>query len=616
MSKKPTFRDIADALRNDPEPFATQVIGEAPTYRTSSQVRYFDNQSLVVFIGGSAQGRFKWFLDEEAKGDMIDLHQRISGSTKHEAIEFAKNFLGLGTGEVDIKRLNTGPSPEERRRQQEEEDLKRIRTAQWIWSKTSPTDGREEGLTYLCNRGITCDISSDTLRFRKLSPRDLEKMGVAKKDIPSSPVTSLVFAARNKDGDITAVQQVLTADGAKVRFENPKRTNGLMAGSSVWLGDPKSSHEAILVEGPETGASLFQATGIPTCVTLGTSNFTKIHLPGNIDTLITASDMEPTGVGLASALRTAQFWQQNGIERSGIALPRLNDGDFNDVHQHFGEEAVAGSVRKAFFPPSREADGTVLVTPDARSAFYAWIKTGVEVSPRVPGRNKETGKFFPISLEAAVEPRHNRVMIVGNPAIEIKQEQFRKDRPDAEIIELHDDSRIFRALAKTDGAMEAAINSVDVYAPDGVGTDEPVFFSLRRADADAMKLEGHKSIAVRSTAIDRVDLSFMKGRDAIIAPIGNGTDHDARLTARLNEAGSQTTRLTWQIFRGDDSAPKILRREVPAGYGAADAAQEGWRGDTLRDLIDISRANHCQMMAPREEEATHDRVSKRKEAAR
>ena len=592
------------------------MIGEAPTYRTSSQVRYFDNQSLVVFTGGSAQGRFKWFLDEEAKGDMIDLHQRIAGSTKHEAIEYAKNFLGLGSGEMDIKRLNTGPTPEERRRQQEEEDRKRVRTAQWIWRKASITDGREEGLTYLRNRGITCEIPAETLRFRKLSAQDLEKMGVPKRDIPATPVTSLIFAARNPAGEITAVQQVLTTEGAKVKFDNPKRTNGLMAGSAVWLGDPKKSDKAILVEGPETGGSLFQATGLPTCVTLGTSNFTKISLPQNIKTLVTASDMEPTGVGLASALRTAQFWGRNGVEASGIALPRLNDGDFNDVHQKFGAEAVKSAVDRAFFPPEREQDGTVLVTPDARSAFHAWIKTGIEVAPRVPGRNKETGKFFPISLDAAVEPHHNRILVVASPAVEIKDEQLRKDRPDAEIIQLHDNARDFRALAKTEGAMEALINGIDVYAPEGLGEKEPVFFSLRRADADALKLEGYKSVAVRSTAIDRVDLGFMKGRSAIVAPIGNGTEHDARLTARLDEAGSATTRLTWQIFRGDDAAPKILRREVPPAFGAADAAQEGWKGDALKDLIDISRANHCQMTAPREEDNRDAKPKPRKQLAR
>lgn len=602
MTKKPTFRDIADALRSNPEAFATAVIGSEPTMRNGTQVRYYENEALVVFTAGSGQGRYKNFLDDLDKGDMIDLHQSITGSTKHDAIEYAKGFLGLSDGSQDITRLNTGPTAEERQKMQEEADAKRIRTAQWIWDRASETDGRDEGLAYLRNRGITCDIPSETLRFRKITKSELsDKMGVPAKDVPSTPVTSLIFAARNGAGQITAVQQILTTDGRKVAFDNPKRTNGLMAGAGVWLGDPTKGDTASLAEGPETGCSIYQATGIPTCITLGTSNFTKVAIPGNIKNLITATDMEPTGVGLASALRTAQHWKQAGIPKSGVGLPKLNDGDFNDVTQKFGDAAVAHSIQNAFYPPEREQDGTVLVTADARAAFHAWIRTGIEVQPRVPARNKETRKFSPLSLEAIVEARHNRVLIVGNKAIEIKDDQIRKDRPDLEIVTLHDDSVVFRELAKTEGALEKAINAIDLYAPEDTGTKEPVFFTLRRADADSLKLDGYKSIAIRSTAIDRVNLEFMKDRVAIVAPIGNGTEHDARLTRKLVQAGAQTTRITWQIFRGDEQSPKILRREVPSGFSAEHAANEGWTGDALVDLIDISKANHRQMSAARED---------------
>ena len=50
--------------------------------------------------------------------------------------------------------------------------------------------------------------------------------------------------------------------------------------------------------------------------------------------------MEPAGRGLADALKAAQHWTQEGVENSGIALPLLNDGDFNDVLQKDGDEAV------------------------------------------------------------------------------------------------------------------------------------------------------------------------------------------------------------------------------------------------------------------------------------
>jgi hypothetical protein len=104
-------------------------------------------------------------------------------------------------------------------------------------------------------------------------------------------------------------------------------------------------------------------------------------------------------------------------------------------------------------------------------------------------------------------------------------------------------------------------------------------------------------MAVRSSAVDRVDFSFMKGREAIVAPIGAGTDQDRRLSDLLEKAGAKTTRLTWQIFRADEKFPKILRRTIPDTFGAADAAKEGWTGSALKDLIHISQANRQQMVS-------------------
>ncbi len=620
MTKKATFADISRMLKADPERFASALLGEEPTLRAGTTVRYLENQSLVVNVSGPSQGRFYLFTDSDAKGDMIDLvrwHHGLADDKagRHEALEIAKHHLGISDNRIDPAKLPPQKSAEERQKEIEEDEAKRIRTANWIWKKGSATQGREEGLSYLKNRGITCQIPSDTLRFRKLSAADLEKMGVSRKDIPATPVVSLIFAARNKEGQITAVQQILTTEGKKVSFENPKRTNGHMPGSSVMLGDPSKSSQMALIEGPETALSVFQSTGIPTQITLGSSNFTKVHIPANVDHLITVSDMEPTGVGLCSALKAAQHWKREGIKKSGIAIPpRLNDGDYNDVHQQFGEELVRKGIAGAYFPPEYDQDGTILVTPDARAAFFAWAKTGIEVAAKVPPRDKETGKYRPFNIEGLVEERHNRVFIVGNPAFEIRDETLRKMRPGVEIVTIHEDSREFRKLAKNPGGMQAALQSADMYAPDGIGEKEPVFFSLRRNDADALKLEGYKSIAIRSSAIERIDLGFMKGRQAIVAPLGSGTDQDRDLTSRLEEAGANTTRLTWQIFRGDADIPRIIRRDIPEGYGADDAAKEGWRGEALKDLVDISRVNHEQIaLAVRPEKTVRE---KRKEITR
>jgi len=622
MTKKATIPEISRMLKGDPERFASALLGEEPVTRSGTNVRYFENGSLVVNVSGPSQGRFYSFTDSDAKGDMIDLvrwHHGLADdkSGRHEALEIAKHHLGISDGRIDPSKLPKEKSQEERRAEIEADEAKRIRTANWIWKKGSETQGKEEGLAYLRGRGITCDVPPNVLKFRKLSPADLEKMGVARNDIPKTPVVSLIFAARNKEGQITAVQQVLTTEGKKVTFDNPKRTNGHMPGSSVTLGDPSKSHRMALVEGPETALSVYQSTGVPTQITLGSSNFTKVHIPKNVSELITVSDLEPTGVGLCSALKTAQHWKRHGVERSGIAIPpRLNDGDYNDVHQEFGEALVKKGIDGAYFPPEYNQDGTILVTPDARAAFFAWAKTGIEVAAKVPPKDKDTGKYRPFTIEGLVEERHNRVFIVGNPAFEIRDEALRKMRPQTEIVRLHEDSREFRKLAKTEGGMKAALQAADMYAPEGIGTKEPVFFSMRRADADALKLEGYKSVAVRSSALDRLDLGFMKGRSAIVAPLGKGTEQDRKMTEMLQSAGAETTRLTWQIFRADEAMPRIIRREIPSNFGAQEAVKEGWSGDALKDLVDISKANHEQISSTRQQDKAAGAKRKVKDEAR
>lgn len=607
MNKTLTVSDIAKHLKQDPEAFAANLLGEAPTLRSGTSVRFFEDQSLVVNTGGPNEGRFYSFKDPDAKGDMLDMIHWWRGLSRDkagmsEAVEIAKQYLSVSDGSLENIALPQPKSAEDRRREQDEDKARRIRTANWIWSMGSDTDGRDTGLAYLRARGITQEVPSDTLKFRRIPREELiTKMGVDPDTAPDSGATSLIFAARDDSGTITAVQQVFTTDadapqGKKAPFKNPKRTNGYMPGASVTLGAPEDHDTMVLVEGPETALSIHQATALPTKITLGSSNFTRAAVPDHVTTLIVAADMEPSGHGLASALKAAQFWKNHGVARAGIAVPNTNDGDYNDIHRKKGDEAVRKSVTRPWFPPPRDQDGSVLVTADARSAFRVWTKTGLEVNARVPGKGRD-GNYQPLPVETMVEPHHNRVLMVHSPGVDMRTDHLKRMRPDVEIVTLHDNSKAFRALARNKGDLVNLINSTDMYAPEGTGTVEPVFFSLRRADADALDAPGTKSVAVRDRAISRVDFSFMKDREAIVAPLGKGIGADRRLTEALEAAGADVTRLTWQIFRADESMPRIIRNDIPDGFGAKDAAQEGWTGAALKDLVEISRVNARQIQA-------------------
>jgi len=601
-----TFNDLAKMARDESEAFATHIIGEAPTHRSGREVRYYENQSLVVFISGQKQGRFKSFTDESARGDLFDLYRYVRGGSNHDAVMGYKRYAGLDHTDpgqtVEIKR---GPTPEEIKRQEEKDIADRMRKAQWIWEKASKTEGREEGLAYLRNRAITVEPDADVVRFRKLDRNSLLKMGVKEHEIPSTPVVSIMFKATNSKGEISAVQQILTSDGKKLRCDNPKKTNGSLIDASVKIGEPSEDGTLIIAEGPETTLSLHQATGLPCAITLGTSNYTNMDMPSWVKTLIVASDMDESGVGLGSALKAAQHWISNGVEKAGIALPRIASGDFNDVHQQSGDAAVERAVEKTFFPDRVRNDDALLVTPDAKVAFHAWMRTGVSTVVRIPPLQRGSAERSPINLDSVIDSSKKSVILVGKTGFSFDKDYVEKNRQDVQLIEIEDDAEGFLARAHTDGYVQEVVQLADIYAPQGVGTKEPMAITLRRRDADALIEAGHKAIAIRPTEAGNIDLSFMKGRKAIVAPVGKGTSIDAVLCDRLDDAGADTTRLTWQIFHPTPKGLSIVRDDIPKTYGAAEAVAEGWKGKAMGDLLLISELNKAQihLSAPVEQNA-------------
>ena len=591
MPETPTFQQIAQNLRKDPEAFATMLIGSKPTYKTGNQVRYYDNQSLVVFTSGPYQGRYKLFTDDEMKGDMIDLCKEITGKSAHDAIEMAKSFLGIDAS-TPLPPIQP-PDPVKQQKELEENTKLRLRIARWIWKSSSATEGREEGLLYLKNRGIDCLLPSSVLRFRKIDKQTLqEKMGIPKKDIPDTPVVALVFCARNDKGEVTATQQILTTNGRKLKTKNPKITNGIITGSCVWLGDPSKSNKAVLVEGPETGCSIFQATNIPTAITLGTSNYPHVVLPKTITQLIIASDMERTGVGLGIALKAVQERNQNPNLSAGLALPKLNTGDFNDVLQNpdLGSSSILNSFENAFFAPINPDPTTILITPDTRAAFYVWYKSGLEVYSKPPTKNPKTNIYSPINADNIVQDHHKRVLTINTKTIKINIDDLVKRRKDIEIVALHDDSKEFRKLARTEGFVESTINQTYLYAPKGIGNNDPVFWTLTKKDADALDHETIKSIAIPVKRISSTNFCFMKNRVAIIAPIGTGTKYDLLLQQKLEKYASRVIMLKWQLFPGYTLISDPIYPSLPDQYSAKDAKVDGWTGAALERLIAIALA--------------------------
>ena len=119
-NQKLTYGQVAAMAKQDPETFASALLGSKPTYRSSMQVRYYENGSLVVNVSGPAQGKYKSFIDETVKGDMLDLVRHIHGlpddkQGRHEAappqprVRQAPLRRGLGPGPRAAAPRRPGP---------------------------------------------------------------------------------------------------------------------------------------------------------------------------------------------------------------------------------------------------------------------------------------------------------------------------------------------------------------------------------------------------------------------------------------------------------------------------------------------------------------------------
>ena len=619
---KVTFDKVKQLLAERAAEFAEFVVGEKPTSRGATSIRFYPRGSLVVTTGGKNKGTFYNFSDESQKGSMIDLWMTIRGSSAYEALMAGCDFLGMSRD--DINKAAAAIPPKDPKQEEEEERQrveKRLRTARWLWDAASAKDGREEGLAYLRNRGIEITPQPDRMRFRKLTKDDLVKMNYDPALIPDTPVTAIVLRATNAQGETTAVQQILTTEGVKLSkvvptIGNVKKTNGELTGSAVKLGDPKAE-EVILAEGPETGMSIHAATGKAVWITLGTSNYTTLQVPRHVKRLVIAADIEPWGTGMAAAIRAKQHWEEAGVPEVGIAVPPIPPGkdssDFNDVLQDLGKDALIAAIAQPVIGPRNHAPGTVCITPDPYAALEVIKATGLDVITRVPGANKD-GKRWPMALDLLVEERHSRVLVIPREGYTIVDDNLRKARPDLPIDTLAPNGAAVLEAARTPGAVLAMVaRHTDLHAPSGIDGTHALAFCLRRADADALHTAGHKAVAIRSKGIDALDLSFMKGRKAILCPMGNGTEFDDRLEERLREAGAQTTRLVWQLFKPEGDGFAITRARIPDTYGAADAVAEGWKGERMVDLLKASESARRQVL--REKDTPEDSAPTASEGA-
>lgn len=168
----------------------------------------------------------------------------------------------------------------------------------------------------------------------------------------------LVVPLFNAEGSIMSVQSI-TADGRK-QFLPGGRTKA----GRCWLGDPANADTLALAEGFSTSASVFEATGWPTCITFNAGNLPIVaadvarQFPHKH--IVVCGDDDKHGqhnIGREKAVEAAKAAKGHAV------FPAFDDADskatdWNDLHVQAGLDAVREQIMAALEPQRPEHQDT------------------------------------------------------------------------------------------------------------------------------------------------------------------------------------------------------------------------------------------------------------------
>ncbi|MBK1667383.1 hypothetical protein CKO28_04985 [Rhodovibrio sodomensis] len=583
--------EIAERLRAACEDAAAEILREKPVKETSGELRFFPKGGLVVWRQGHKRGRWRNFGSDEG-GDMLALYEWHYNATTAEAVEWAKGFLKID----EAKPLPPLPprDREKEAKEAKEKEEKRLRAANFIWRTSRPAAGTPAS-AYLASRGITMDLP-DSVGHRRINANGMEKMGIDPTRFPEG-LDAAVFQSTAPDGQTQAVQQVLLYQGAKADLQDKKRTNGIMLGSAVKLAQPDS--DLILAEGPETGLSTYQATGIATWILLGAQNFTRVEIPASVTRIVIAADIEASGNGLAMAVRAASYWRMQGYQ-AAIALPSdgivdLDDGDFNDVLTRAGEGAVRRAIAMAHAPQrAHRDDAPWIVVRNPFDGFALWLATGFPVKATVKAirRNQlaELEKAVVVgALDAEDDPLEDYDPVAGQALYHVDPSSLAV----RDLLEIGGTDAVVRFLFAAAPFDREPLYGLEALA---LKPDAPVIVvqSRRALQAGRRLFPDAAVIAHKVGEVKAADYHWapLKGRRVVIAPTNCrlGLQQGDEVAQLALAAGAGPVEIMdWPLYLKSASGYRALYRELPAGYDLAHALGDGWTGDTAGELLSLTQ---------------------------
>lgn len=304
--------------------------------------------SFRICIRGAKQGVWCEFASNE-RGDPLDLINYClfnNASNKHEAIEWAKTFLGIGTGSVTLKQIRQRAEEQKKacedQQKIENENFRRY-AGKIFWSAQESIKGTPAEL-YFKARGIDFRIlkkQPHAIRFAPECFYERDKRTGQKFYMPA-----IVTAIHNADNEFVGVHRTFLEQVNGVWKRKTKKVLGSFAGGAIrlWRGktaapigklkDLKNLDEVdetlIICEGIEDGLSIAMACPeYRIWTSISVSNMQNIEIPKGINQVIIAGDVDGDEAIATKQVNTAAETFMRAGKIVKIARPQ-NAHDFND----------------------------------------------------------------------------------------------------------------------------------------------------------------------------------------------------------------------------------------------------------------------------------------------
>lgn len=398
--------EIRNGLAVNAEELARHLLGEPNRHKSSrSELRFRGSGALKVTLTGPYAGRWKDFETDD-KGDGLALIMREKGLSFAEAVRYARSFLGLPEPATSLQdsddglafldgflksvaaqkqALAAGQSEEEAERAADtvnsafEQEQQREREAQEVQRQAEQVARKEKRAKadaeaaenhrrkaeyaraiWARSQPVAGTLGETYLTDVRAIPRPPEGFPDA---IRFDPVErTIVFGAFDDAGNLARLQRIfLRPDGRNLKEggRSKKLTlNALPEDAGRYpvvlpaRADCIDPDVVLFAEGPETGVTVWCATGCETWISLGMTR-KLVPPPGKITVVCRDDDnlRANNGRNAATAIRKAMAeWREAGhrvVAADPWEIRKGDKSDFNDLLKAHGLDAVRDRIATA-----------------------------------------------------------------------------------------------------------------------------------------------------------------------------------------------------------------------------------------------------------------------------